>query len=212
MDIQQTKGAVRITNISKEEICLLLKCKCKMKVIARNYEGKAISFIYLLDRTDTGKIIVSTSKSRAVSRTKKELTFNEVVELVNGLYELAKDDLLQNTANLKLSNKELLESSRFNNIIEVVLSKELYAVKKPLIDLIPDISKNLINSLVSLEFDNTVYIIRFKDTPNYIGSIYYWPETKELYAFDSDDAKFDYAEEGKEQQFKNIRDVLKIFE
>ena len=210
MDIVKSKNTIRITNIEKEEIYALLKCNCKMKVIARDYDGKAIDFLYLLDRTDTKKIIVSKSKNRAISRTKQEVTYSEAVNLINDLYLEAKESIESIATEIGINN---FDSTRFKNIIEVVLDKDLYSNKKQLIDIIPDISKNLSGALISMDFNYNVFVIKFSDDTKFTNSLYFWPETQDFYSFDSDDANFGYAEEyrkdGEEPPFKNILDIIK---
>ena len=203
MNIRQSSGTVRITDISQEEIYALIKCKCKIKVIANNTADNTVAgFLYLLDRTDNNKIIVSKAK-RAVK--KEAVTIKETIGLINELYSDAVDKISETSIN---TNK-----TKFKDVIEVVIDKDLYEMKKSLINLIPSMPIDFIEDLISIDYDSNIYIIKYNDGSNskFISSLYYWPSTKDLYFFESSGPIFSYNRPDRELQLDTIEDVFALF-
>lgn len=204
MNIKFGSGTVRITDISQEEIYALLKCKCKLKIIANNPITNTVArFLYLLDRTDTNKIIIS----RAKKGIKKEepVTLKEVIGLINNLYTETVEELNYLTVD---TNK-----TKFKDIIEVVIDKDLYNMKKSLINLIPSMPIDFIEDLISIDYNTNVYIIKYNDGSNskFISSLYYWPSTKDLYFFEPTGPIFSYNRPDRELVLDSIEDVFALF-
>ncbi len=206
MNIQQSTGTIRITDISQEEIYALLKCKIKIKMIANNPfdSKKPFGFIYLLDRNDNGTIIVSHAK-RAIKKD-ESIKLSKVIDLINELYLFAVNKIIE------ITGINEVDSFGFNDIIEIVIEKEEYFVKQELIEIIPKIA-NKIDNIISIDYEQNMFIVNYKDgnNDNFVSSIYYWPTTKDIYIFESTEPIFSYNRPDRELQLESIEDVIDLF-
>lgn len=146
---------IRILNMEPEEVVALLKCQCKVKCISRDITGRVDDFIYLLDRTDRQTIICSKAKGRAIKANSFESTFDECRDLVAEIYSKA-------------------------DSFEVVVSGKLFKEKQQIFDIFPNIRKEIISGLVSLDYKDGMWIIKLRNQ-NFVETVYYWPETNYLY-------------------------------
>lgn len=155
---------VRVTDIKSSDIINFMKCQCKMKVIARDDHGQVVDFLWLLDRTNRQKIIVSQTKG---ARKKKDEFGSEV-----GKYEVTYQEAWKMIGELcKLGTPE------------IIMLKVDYESRKPLFDVLPYIRQDIIAGLISFDYKNDMFTIKSKNASKFIDEIYYWPETTRLYAF-----------------------------
>lgn len=155
MEIKQLKNTIRIYDIDVSDIMNLLKCNCKMKLVAYNSEHNVIDFVYLLDRTDKKQIIIS----KALNAVKKEIvSYREACDIIT-------------------------DTIRGCSEYVIVVDKKLYNSKKVLFDIIPLMSNKLRNALISIDYNSNIFILKFKSDSNFNQSVYFWPSTQDIYLF-----------------------------
>ncbi len=156
MKIVEQGKTVRITELTNQEIRGLIKCNVKLKLIAYDMDGDVVDFIYLLDRLETKEILISKQKD---GRAAKPVRYSDVADLI-----------------------ELVIRHGVGGY-EIAISKDHYYQKKQVIDLIPNLKKEIVDGLVSLDYKKNIFICKFDDGTGFIMSIYYWILTDDFYMF-----------------------------
>lgn len=210
MKIKQSNESaelIRFTDITKEQIVALLKCNCKLDILAKNNVNNTIfGFIYLLDRNDDGTIIVSHAK-RGIKKD-ESIYISGVIDNINKLYLDAVNAMQEESISLSK------EQTSFDNVIEICMDKQVYNLNKSLINIIGKTTNlSFFENLISIDYDTNVFILKYKDENlnNFVCSAYFWPSTKDLYIFESSGPIFSYNRPDRELKINSIEDVIDLF-
>lgn len=185
MEYKLLKNTVRISNLTFEDIKNLLKCDCKMKIVACDNEGVVVDFIYLLDRKNSQEIIISSAK-KAIK--KEVVSYQEAFSIITQL----------------ILNPEVSE-------FYVVVDQDLYKSKKVIFDILPLLKPEIRAGLISMNYTEDTFIIKTKDDTGFINSVYFWPKTKDFYIFSPTEPKFYIVDDEHAPIFHKPEDFLKLF-
>lgn len=157
---QNKSGDIRITDITINDISNILKCQIELTINAVSSINNEI-----LDYMNVGKRSANNGTRTLVISTKTNetpqlLNYSQVNNLIKKLYN--------------------------SGILEIIIPKHIYDKKQELIDIFPDIKKEIIDEAIFIDWNEGMFSCISKANNNGPNEFHIWPADGTIYVFGKD--------------------------